>query len=91
MNNNALNAFAFFFALMRCVSKTVQKIGFLPFAREIGIFFRAEKGPGEAMIISFFKILGDFFSFFACVFVFFFPSFKKIKIEQNCPKLKRKN
>jgi len=22
---------------------------------------------------------------------FFFPSFKKIKIEQNCPKLKRKN
>eukprot|EP00093_Oithona_nana_P004253 04253.XXX_203511_203822_1 [CDS] Oithona nana genome sequencing. len=44
------------------------------------------------MIISLFKILGDFFSFFACVFVrFFFPSFKKIKIEQNCPKLKRKN
>ena len=44
------------------------------------------------MIISLFKILGDFFSFFACVFVrFFFLSFKKIKIEQNCPKLKRKN
>jgi len=77
MNNNALNAFAFFFALMRCVSKTVQKIGFLPFAREIGIFFRAEKGPGEAMIImiiSFFKILGDFFPFlhaFSFVFSFF--------------------
>lgn len=70
---------------MRCVSKTVQKIGFLPFAREIGIFFRAEKGPGEAMIImiiSFFKILGDFFSFFACVFVRFFLLLKKSKLSK---------
>lgn len=44
------------------------------------------------MIISLFKILGDFFFLFCMRFrSVFFPSFKKIKIEQNCPKLKRKN